>query len=174
MAEKETISIKPDSKELAGLYAAFKRLDQEANTTLKNDVSLISAWTAQEIKNATLSLSADKYPAQAQKVAQSVRFNKDRVPNVTVGGSKGGFSGGGLVGEVLFGSEFGAVEWLATGEVGANRFGRYGGRRFPDRSPRKGRGNEGYWIFPTLSAKQGEITQRWQNAVEKVLGKWSD
>ena len=174
MAEKETISIKADSKQLGGLYAAFKRLDQEANTTLKNDVSLISAWTAQEIKNAASNVDADKYPRQASKVAQSVRFNKDRVPNVTIGGSKRGFSGGAYTGEVLFGSEFGAVDWLATGSAGANRFGRYGGRRFPERSPRKGKGNEGYWIFPTLSDKQSEITQRWQRAVEKVLGKWSD
>ncbi len=171
---RETISVKADPKQLGALYAAFKTLTVEANTQLKSDVASISAWTAQEIKSAAASLPADKYPRQASRVADSVRFNNDRIPNVTIGGSKKGFSGGAYTGEVLLGSEFGAEPWLVGGTAGANRFGKYGGRRFPDRSPRKGRGNEGYWIYPTLRAKQGEITQRWTAAVTKVLNKWDN
>lgn len=174
MAERETISVKADPKQLGALYSAFKTLSEEANTSLKSDVASISAWTAQEIKNAAANVKAEAYPRQASKVSQTVRFQNDRIPNVTIGGSKRLFSGGALAGEVLYGSEFGAVDWLATGEKGANRFGKYGGRRFPDRSPRLGRGNEGYWIYPTLRDKQQEITARWTKAVEKVLGKWDD
>lgn len=174
MAEKETISVKADPKQLGALYSAFKTLSEEANGQLKSDVASISAWTAEGIKAAASNVAPQAYPKQASRVAQTVRHNKDRVPNVTIGGSKRLFSGGALAGEVLYGSEFGAVEWQATGQIGANRFGKYGGRRFPDRSPRMGQGNEGYWIYPTLRRMQPEITSRWFRAVEKVLGKWDD
>ena len=172
MAERETISFKPDGKQLAGLYEAFKKLDEAANKQLKDDVSSISAWTGSLIKEAASRVP--QMPRQAERVAQTVKFNKDRVPNVTIGGAKKNFSGGASAGNVLFGSEFGAEEWLAGGTVGANRFGKYGGRRFPDRSPALGKGNAGWWIFPTLRENQSEITMRWTNAVEQVLNKWED
>lgn len=156
MAEKESISIKPDQTQLKGLYAAFKTMDKEANTKLKSEVSAISNWTAGQIKNAAY---LNPYPRQAAKVLATTRGNKDRVPNVTIGGSRGTFSGGGVSGQVLFGNEFGANPTSANG-----RFPN-GGRRFPMPS-------KGYSIFATLKANQAEITARWKRAVEDVLGNW--
>lgn len=182
--QRETISIKPDPAQLRGLYAAFKTLDEEANTQLKDDVSSISKWTAGEVKAAAA--MAKYMPRQAMLVAESIKFNRDRVPNFTVGGGKKApvtrkvtsKNPAPKYGELLYGSEFGAEEFLARrvngSNLGANTFGRYAGRRFPPRSPAFGRGSEGYWIYPTLRDKQSEITRRWTNAVERVLGKWSN
>ena len=174
--QRETISIKPDTSQFKELFAAFKRLDEDANTKLKDDVASISKWTAGEIQAAAA--MAQYMPKQAKRVAETIKFNRDRVPNVTIGGSKKNFSGGARAGEVLFGSEFGAEEYLKRrvngSNKGANTFGKFGGKRFPPRSPDYKGGNEGYWIYPTLRAKQAEITSRWINAVERVLEKWDN
>lgn len=175
MAEKETITFKADPKDLQNLYAAFKRLTDEANNELKTQVTAISAWTATKIQ-AAASL-APYMPKQASRVADTVRPNKDRIPNVTIGGSKRNFSGGAAVGEVLFGSEFGAEPYLTKkkngSNIGANTFGKNKGRRFPPMSPPYNGGNEGYWIFPTLRREQPAITSAWITAVDSVLNTWS-
>ena len=175
MAERETITFKADPKDLKNLYAAFKTLTDEANNELKSQVTAISAWTATKIQ-AAASL-APYMPKQASRVADTVRPNKDRIPNITIGGSKRNFSGGAAVGEVLFGSEFGAEPFLTKkkngSNLGANTFGKSKGRRFPPMSAPYNGGNEGYWIFPTLRREQPAITSAWITAVDSVLNNWS-
>lgn len=166
MAERSTISIRPDQTQLRGLYSAFKAMDEDANGALKDDVASISNWTATAIKQAAFGFSP--MPRQAAIVAQTVRFNRDRVPNVTIGGSKGRASGGANAGQLLFGNEFGGNR---NTKGGASTFPN-GGYKFPARSPKEGRGNKGYWIFPTVKLLQPEITARWKLAVEKVLNNW--
>jgi hypothetical protein len=176
VAERETIRIAPDSSQLKGVYKAFKTLSDEANKQLKDDVAEISKWTAGEIKAAAA--MAPYMPKQAARVAETVKFNRDRVPNVTIGGSKKNFSGGAKAVQVLFGSEFGAEPYLARrvngSNRGANTFGKYGGKRFPPRSPDFKNGSEGYWIYPTLRREQSTITARWRAAVDRVLGNWGN
>lgn len=155
MAEKVTVRIQPDQSDLRGLYRAFRKMDDNSKQSLKDEVTSISAWSASEMQ---LSYNLNPYPAQAQKVAATIRANKDRIPNVTIGGSKGRFSGGAVSGQVLFGSEFGGPAPFANG-----------GRRFPDRSPSAGRGNIGYGIFATLKRIQPELTRRWKEAVDKNI-----
>lgn len=182
MADRETIAIKPDQSQLKGLYAAFKTLSDEANNELKNEVASISQWTAGEMKRAA---SAAPYmPRQATLVAGSIKFNRDRVPNVTIGGSKKApvtrkvtaRNPAPKYGELLFGSEFGGEEFLRRrvggSNKGANTFGKYAGKRFPPRSGDGGK--EGYWIYPTLRGAQPEITSRWIKAIERILGKWDN
>lgn len=164
MAEKSTIRIQPDRAQLSGLYKAFREMDKDSNTKLKNDVSLISAWSAGELKQGAFTAPMS---SQSIKVAETVRPNKDRIPNITIGGSKQRFSGGAVSGQVLFGNEFGANPTSSNGAFPN------GGRRFPYRSPAKGRGNEGYWIFKTLTAIQPEVTRRWKQSVTEVLGNWT-
>ena len=164
MANRSTVQIKPNQSQLKGLYAAFRNMDDDSKTKLKNDVSLISAWSAGELRQGAYSAPMS---SQSIRVADTVRPNKDRIPNVTIGGSKSRFSGGAVSGQILFGNEFGA------NPNGANGSFPNGGRRFPFRSPSKGRGNEGYWIFKTLTAIQPEITHRWKNAVTEVLNNWN-
>jgi hypothetical protein len=161
MAERTTFKIEPDRRQLRDLYKAFREMDEGAKKALKDDVTSISAWSATELKT---SYTMNPYPAQAQKVAATIRANKDRIPNVTIGGNKGLFSGGAKSGHVLFGSEFGGPAPFANG-----------GRRFPDRSPAQGRGNEGYGIFKKLKEIQPRITREWKDAVTRhVIKKWDD
>ena len=159
MAEKVTVKIQPDQSDMRGLYKAFRQMDDNSKLALKDEVTSISAWSASEMQN---SYNMNPLPNQAQKVAATIRANKDRVPNVTIGGSKGRFSGGAVSGQVLFGSEFGGPAPFANG-----------GRRFPDRSPVQGRGNEGYGIFKVLKQIQPELTRRWKEAVDRhVIKVW--
>lgn len=159
MADKKTISIKPNAADLQGLYGAFKRMDADANGRLKTEVASISAWTQQ-------GLIASSYnavmPMQAAVVAKTVKFNRDRIPNVSIGGARGRASGGATAGELVMGNEFGANPTSVNGAFPN------GGRRFPYRN-----GNVGNWIFPALKGMQGEITRRWKTAVEGVLNEWS-
>lgn len=161
MADRTTIKIEPDRRDLRNLYKAFREMDEGAKKALKDNVTSISAWSATELQ---ASYTFNPMPAQAQKVAATIRANKDRIPNVTIGGNKGRFSGGAVSGQVLFGSEFGGPAPFANG-----------GRRFPERSAAQGRGNEGYGIFKVLKQIQPELTRRWKDAVtRRVIEKWDD
>lgn len=166
-ATRSTIKLQPDTAQLRGLFAAFKRLDKEANDELRNDVSAISAWSAKEIKQAAFGYGVKmgggmpskrtSKSSQAARVAETVRANRDRIPNVTIGGSKLKFSGGAVSGMVVMGNEWGS----------GNKFPN-GGSRFPDNLYPTGN-----WIFPTLRDIQPEVTHKWKAAVDKILNNWS-
>lgn len=159
------------TQEIRDLLKDLSKMDSESQKQLKDEVASISAWTATQIKHAA---SDTPYPKQSERIAESIKFNRDRVPNVTIGGSKGRFSGGsagakgGRSGDVLFGNEFGAYP---TSEGG--RFPN-GGRRFPFRTPiaPSGKGNTGYWIFPTMRSIQPELSRRWWTAADKIFRHW--
>jgi hypothetical protein len=164
---KVTMKIEPDLKDLRGLFNALNKMDVASKQKLKDDVTSISAYTAGAIK--TSGYVGARFPAQARIIVATVRANKDRIPNITIGGSRGRVSGGANAGILLYGNEFGGSPESSIGVSGfAN-----GGYRFPERSPREGRGNKGYWIYPTLKALQPEITRRWKQAVGTVYGEWS-
>lgn len=145
------LSVAP--KDLRGLIYAINQMDKEASTDLRNEVSSISKWSAQGIIESSYQAI---YPEQAARVASTVRFNRDRIPNVTIGGNRGRYSGGAVAGMTLFGSEFGARGTFPNG-----------GRRFPFKDKR------GLWIYKALRQMQPEITRRWKQAVDKVLDNWS-
>lgn len=162
----DRITIKPDLSDYRGLLKAISQMDKDSQGALKSDVQSISAWTAQGMAMAAYSAPMSR---QSVIVAGTIRANKDRIPNVTIGGSKGRASGGANAGQLLFGNEFGS-DRNVKGSAGSFP---NGGFRFPQRSPSQGRGNTGYWIFPTLKAMQPEITRRWLDAVNKVMDNWA-
>jgi hypothetical protein len=164
---RTTITVRPDLADYRGLLKALNVMDKEAQVDLKDEVYSISAWTAQGIQRA--GFAHPYYPAQARIVAETVRAARDRVPTVYVGGGKGRVSGGANAGQLLFGNEFGG-DRNAFGN--ANAFPN-GGFRFPPRTSREGRGNTGYWIFPTLKVMQPEIKKKWFAAVNKVMDNWA-
>ena len=165
MAEKQTIKVQMDiTPEIRALFKALNEMDAESKSTLKERVKGIAGWVAEEIK--TAASYAPMYK-QAMRVAQTTRANKDRVPSVTIGGSRVKFSGGAVSGDVLYGSEFGADPTSINGQFPN------GGRRFPYRSPQRGQGSEGYWIYPTLRLAQPRITREWHGEVDKVLSNWT-
>lgn len=145
--------------EVNATLKAFNRLQKETddrnpNAELRQATKAIANELGQEIvKSAYVH---PYYPKQAVKVASSVKVLSDRVPKIGIGkGRSRIFSGGGRAGDVLFGNEFGAIPL----GVGNSNF--KGGKRFPPRSPRRGKGNEGYWIFPTVRANERYIRQQW-------------
>jgi hypothetical protein len=165
MAEKQTIKVRMDiTPEIRALLKALNEMDNESKNALKEKVKGIAAWVAEDIKRAA---ATAPMPKQATRVAQTTRANKDRVPSVTIGGSRVKFSGGAVSGDVLYGSEFGADPTSISGKFPN------GGRRFPYRSPQRGQGSQGYWIYPTLRANQPRITREWHEAVDDVLSNWT-
>jgi hypothetical protein len=168
MAESRTsIKVVPTLSDYRGLLKALNVMDKEAQVALKDDVYSISAWTAKGIAQA--GYAHPIYPRQAAIVAASVKPARDRVPTVRIGGRTGRVSGGANAGTLLWGNEFGGSR-NAFGTLSAFP---NGGYKFPPRSPREGRGNAGYWIFPTLKAMQPEIKNRWFAAVNKVMDNWA-
>ena len=163
---RTTIKIQPDMRDLRDTLKALNKMEKEANVELKDDVQAITMWMATAIQSA--GFAHPKYPKQAYIVAKTVKGNRDRIPSVTIGGSRGRVSGGANAGQLLFGNEFGG-DRNAKGNLNAFP---NGGFRFPPRTDREGRGNVGYWIFPTLKENQGTLTDKWKNAVEKVFKKW--
>ena len=164
---RTTITVRPDLADYRGLLKVLNLMEKESQVQLKDDVYSISSWTVTGIQQA--GFAHPYYPKQARIVAETVRAARDRVPTVYVGGGKGRVSGGANAGQLLFGNEFGGDR---------NAFGNKtafpnGGYRFPPRTSREGRGNTGYWIFPTLKAMQPEIKRKWFEAVNKVLDNWA-
>lgn len=163
----DKVTIKPDLAQLRDLLKAINAMDQDSKIVLKDKVQSISSWTATQIRQAA---SAHKYyPAQAEIVASTIRANRDRLPNVTIGGSRGlKTKSGASAGQILFGNEFG-MDRNTQGTLGTFP---NGGYKFPQRSDREGRGNIGYYIFPTLKSIQPDIVTMWTNAVELVYSDW--
>ncbi len=167
MAETRTsITVKPDLTEYKSLLKAISVMDKQAQGALKDEVASISKWTAQGMVYASYGALM---PNQAAIVAATIRPARDRVPTVYIGGAKGRASGGANAGQLLFGNEFGG-ERNAKGSLSAFP---NGGYRFPERSDREGRGNKGYWIFPSLKEMQPTIRRRWFVAVNKVMDNWA-
>lgn len=176
MAEgRTTITVRPDLTEYRDLLKALSKMDKEAQQGLKDDVYKISEWTAKGMKQAAS--AHPYYPKQAELVAATIRPARDRVPTVRIGGSKKmpvqrkvtSRNPAPDAGQLLFGNEFGG-DRNAYGNLSAFP---NGGYRFPRRTSREGRGNTGYWIFPTLKDMQDDIYKKWDAAVRDVMNLWS-
>lgn len=151
---------------------AFSRLqretdDRNVNSALRQATKQITQELATEIKRAAY--VSPYSPAQAAKVATTVKVLSDRIPKIGIGkGRSRIFSGGAKAGDVVFGSEFGAIP-NGIGNAGMKN----GGRRFPPKSPRSGRGNSGYWIFPTIKANEKYIRDQWFKMADVLLRTFS-
>jgi len=153
---KQTVSIKIDDADLRGLQRAIFRMQKAAKDDIKDDVLKIAQEAVPYFQRA----------AQTKRqlaLRPTVKARKDVTPIIEFGGrSSAGVSGGASYSEMLFGTEFGASQGFLSN----------GGRSFPNRSPKEGRGNKGYWIFPTAKKIQPMISRRWYQSVDSVLDKW--
>jgi hypothetical protein len=113
---KVTMKIQPDLRDIRGLLNALNKMDDTSKKQLKDDVTSISGWTAGAIK--TSGYVGARFPKQAQIVVATVRANKDRIPNITIGGSRGRVSGGANAGILLYGNEFGGSPESSIGVSG--------------------------------------------------------
>ena len=154
---KETVSAGIRVEGVNETLRAFKKLDKDASKEAKERAKEIANRMGGYIRNA-----APSRDRRYDLLAQSVKAGRDRVPVVLIGGRvTPRASGGAGPAQLVIGMEFGADQ------AGPNSW------RFPPRTPRKGRGNEGYWIFPEAKRRQPEIRSLWFDAMDQVIRNWS-
>ena len=172
------VTVRLDDKDIKAILRAFSKMDKAANKDLRELSKEISQDMVSEFRNAAR--GTRWYPDQASFVAQSARVARDRTPSVTLGGAKRyGTSDNRRVsaGSILFLSEFGSPE-VKQRERFRNQAQRRnnsrGGLQGPPRSPREGRGNRGWWLFPRLKRLQPNILRRWIEGAQKVADVWGN
>lgn len=159
------IQIKIADKEILAILRTFNKMDDIAKTDMKQVTKEIANEAASAIGSA---LSRTK---QGAAIARTIKVSSSyaRGPRIEIGGDKQKLSSGNVPGEILMGVEFGAYQ----NRERERKSGRYVGyKQFQPRSPREGRGNAGYFIFPTLKAMQPYITRRWVEQVDRIRAEW--
>jgi len=154
MAEqKNTFGFDVIDKDIYAVLRTFKAMDKIASEDLRKVAQEIAQEAADAIKNA-----ASFNGRQASALASTVKVARDRVPKITIGGDQSITSSGAKAGDILMGAEFGSYRY----------------RQFPTRSPMSptGKGNIGYFIFPTLKMMQPAIKAKWVAGIDKIRDEW--
>jgi hypothetical protein len=149
----ETISY--DRAELRSILQAFKAMDQAAIDEARSQSSALALFAANEVR--AYSITRTFGQAAVNRIADGVRVSKSsKIGEFSYGFASQRFSGGGTTQTLWAGYEF-----------GSNRF-----PQFPRRTPNRGRGNSGYFIYPTLRKIQPELVRKWEEAFDTILKKW--
>ena len=144
-----------DRRELRSIITAFKAMDDEATDAAKRESGALAQYAANEIKAYGITRTFGQ--AVVNRITTGVRVSKSsKIGEFSYGFASQRFSGGGSTKDLWAGYEF-----------GSNRY-----RQFPRRTPTKGRGNAGYFIYPTLRKIQPELVKKWEEAFSKILKEW--
>ena len=139
-------------KEIRAVVKAFKAMDDAAITEAKKVSGALADYALGKIRAAAGTRQVAG--AVAVRIAEGGKVSKtSKIGEISLGFASQKFSGGGTTRGLWGGMEF-----------GSNRF-----KQFPNRTPRQGRGNAGYFIYPTLKAAQPHIISEWQNAFSKII-----
>jgi hypothetical protein len=145
-----------DRKELRSLIQAFKAMSDEAVTQAKKESSALADFASDKIKQAAATRQVSG--VAARRIADGVRISKSsKIGEFSYGFASQRFSGGATTRDLWAGMEF-----------GSNRF-----KQFPNRTPVSGRGNAGYFIYPTLRAIQPQLVQQWEETFGKILKEYN-
>lgn len=148
-------SIAYDRQELRSILRAFKAMDDEAIDQARKQSNALATYAANEIK--AYSITRQFGQAAVSRIVEGVRVSKSsKIGEFSYGFASQRFSGGASTLDLWAGYEF-----------GSNRH-----KQFPRRTPNKGRGNSGYFIYPTLRKIQPELIRQWQEAFAEILKKW--
>ena len=143
-----------DRAELSGILKAFKAMDDQAIQEARTESNALATYAANEIKVSALGRQVSG--AGVRRVAEGVRISKSsKIGEFSYGFASQRFSGGGTTQKLWAGLEF-----------GSNRY-----SQFPRRTPNRGRGNSGYFIYPTLRKIQPELVRKWEDAFATILKK---
>ena len=149
----ETITY--DRSELRGILQAFKAMDEAAIDEARTQSSALAQYAANEIRSYSITRTFGQ--AAVNRIADGVRVSKSsKIGEFSYGFASQRFSGGGSTQKLWAGYEF-----------GSNRY-----RQFPRRTPNQGKGNSGYFIYPTLRKIQPELVRKWEEAFDTILKKW--
>jgi len=141
-----------DKRELRGVIQAFKAMDNQAVDEALRESSALAQFASDQIKKSAATRTVSG--VAARRIADGVKVSKtSKVGEFSYGFARQKFSGGGSTLDLLYGMEF-----------GSNRF-----KQFPNRTPNRGRGNSGYFIYPTLRAIQPELIQKWETAFDRII-----
>lgn len=146
-----------DKRELRSIISAFKAMDEEAINAAKKESSALAEYAANEIK--AYSITRRFGQKAVNRIVEGVRISKSsKIGELSYGFASQRLSGGGSTKDIWAGYEF-----------GSNRY-----AQFPKRTPNRGRGNSGYFIYPALRKIQPELIKRWEEAFTRILGKWDE
>lgn len=144
-----------DRQELRRITGAFKAMDQEAINQAREASNALAQYAADRIKIAAS--KRVKSQKGIKRIADGVRVSKSsKIGEFSYGFSSQKFSGGATTQTLWPGMEF-----------GSNRF-----RQFPRRTPSQGRGNAGYFIYPTLREIQPYLVRQWELAFDEIVSKY--
>ena len=144
-----------DRAELRSIVKAFKAMDDEAVDQAKRASNALATFAADKIKATAYGRTVAS--EAVRRVAEGVRVSKSsKIGEFSYGFAGQRFSGGGTT----------QILWPGL-EFGSNRF-----KQLPKRTPNRGRGNSGYFIYPTLRQIQPELVRQWEDAFDKILKKW--
>jgi len=151
----DDVKIAYDKSDLRGITRAFKGMSDEAVEAAKKESSALAEFAADRIKIAAATRLVSG--TAARRIADGVKVSKtSKIGEFSYGFARQKFSGGGSTLDLLYGMEF-----------GSNRF-----KQFPTRTPNKGRGNSGYFIYPTLRQIQPDLVRKWEEAFSRILKEW--
>ena len=144
-----------DKRELRSIITAFKAMDDEAVAAAKRESSALARYAANEIRAYGITRTFGQ--AAVDRITSGVKVSAtSKIGELSYGFASQRFSGGGSTKDLWAGYEF-----------GSNRF-----PQFPRRTSNKGRGNSGYFIYPTLRKIQPELVRKWEEAFDTILKKW--
>ena len=144
-----------DRAELRSIVKAFKAMDDEAIDQAKRTSNALATFAADKIKATAYGRTVAS--EAVRRVAEGVRVSKSsKIGEFSYGFAGQRFSGGGTT----------QILWPGL-EFGSNRF-----KQFPRRTPNRGRGNSGYFIYPTLRQIQPELVRQWEDAFSAILKEW--
>jgi len=130
-------------------------MDDEATDQAKRESSALAQYAANEVRAYGITRTFGQ--AVVDRITSGVRVSKSsKIGELSYGFASQRFSGGASTKDLWAGYEF-----------GANRY-----SQFPRRTPRKGRGNAGYFIYPALRKIQPELVKKWEEAFSKILKEW--
>ncbi len=153
-----------EKKDLRAITKAFKGMSEEAIDQAKKESGNLAQFAGDRIRQAA---GSAPNPLVAKRIADGVRISKSsKIGELSFGFASQRFSGGATT-QWNVGTK-GCNGLLAGAEFGAKK-----NKQFPPRSPRYGkRGNEGYFIYPTLRAIQPQLIAQWEEAFSRILKEW--
>jgi hypothetical protein len=144
-----------DRRELRSIITAFKAMDDEAIDAAKRESGALAQYAANQVKAYGITRTFGQ--AVVNRITTGVKVSKSsKIGEFSYGFASQRFSGGGSTKDLWAGYEF-----------GSNRY-----RQFPRRTPTKGRGNAGYFIYPTLRKIQPQLVKQWEEAFSRILKEW--
>ena len=147
----DSVEIAYDKTDLRRVLGAFKAMDEEATAQAKIASGALAEFAQDKIVG-----TATGRGRAAEKIARGSRVSKSsKIGELSFGFAGQKFSGGGTTQQLWGGNEFGSNKF--------NQFPIWSG------SGPKGRGSNGWFIYPTLRAIQPEIIAKWENAFDKIL-----